>query len=106
MALLSTEISVINEKPTSLSLEIPFYAGSQFNLSHDIALLSSCSSPWGTSLESSSFERSPLERPLVPTSSADWEARKEIIGELYMTQNLILNDVMKIMQSRHKFKAT
>lgn len=48
----------------------------------------------------------PIERPTVPSSSADWEAKKEIIGELYMTQNLILNDVMKIMYSQHKFKAT
>lgn len=46
------------------------------------------------------------ERPLIPTNSADWEAKKEVIKELYMTQNLILNDVMQIMVSEHRFKAT
>ena len=46
------------------------------------------------------------DRPLVPTSSADWEAKKDVIMELYMTQNLILNDVIQIMLSEHKFKAT
>ncbi|KAK5656051.1 hypothetical protein OQA88_5190 [Cercophora sp. LCS_1] len=46
------------------------------------------------------------DRPTVPSSPADWEAKKEIIGSLYMTQNLILNDVMKIMLTEHKFKAT
>jgi len=47
-----------------------------------------------------------LDRPLIPTNSADWEAKKEVIKELYMTQNLILNDVMQIMVSEHRFKAT
>ncbi|KAK1758030.1 hypothetical protein QBC47DRAFT_294217 [Echria macrotheca] len=51
-------------------------------------------------------EHDAKERPIIPTSSADWEAKKDIIGELYMTQNLILNDVMKIMYTQHKFKAT
>jgi len=46
------------------------------------------------------------ERPLVPTCPADWEAKKEIIQELYMTQNLILNEVVEIMLTKHKFKAT
>lgn len=45
-------------------------------------------------------------RALVPTCSADWEAKKSIIKELYMGQNLILNDVVEIMQSVHNFKAT
>jgi hypothetical protein len=47
-----------------------------------------------------------LERPLVPTSAADWEDKKDTIEGLYMTQNLILNDVIEIMLSEHKFKAT
>jgi len=46
------------------------------------------------------------ERPLVPTNAADWEAKKDIIQELYMDKNLILNDVVNIMLSTHNFKAT
>ena len=46
------------------------------------------------------------ERLLVPKCSADWEAKKAIIKELYIDQNLILNDVINIMQSAHHFKAT
>lgn len=46
------------------------------------------------------------ERPLVPTNAADWEAKKDIIQELYMNKNLILNDVVNIMLSTHNFKAT
>ncbi|KAK4227404.1 hypothetical protein QBC38DRAFT_364390 [Podospora fimiseda] len=46
------------------------------------------------------------EKPLVPTSAADWEAKKDIIQQLYMEKNLILNDVMDIMTKDHKFKAT
>ncbi|KAK4124781.1 hypothetical protein N657DRAFT_689193 [Parathielavia appendiculata] len=46
------------------------------------------------------------ERPLVPSSQADWEARKQIIRELYMDQNKILNEVIEVMLTKHKFKAT
>lgn len=46
------------------------------------------------------------ERPLVPTNAADWEAKKDIIQELYMNKNLILNDVVNIMLQTHNFKAT
>ncbi|KAK4102303.1 hypothetical protein N658DRAFT_423852, partial [Parathielavia hyrcaniae] len=46
------------------------------------------------------------ERPLVPSSQADWEARKQMIRELYMNQNMILNEVIEIMLTKHKFKAT
>lgn len=46
------------------------------------------------------------ERPLVPSSAADWEARKHIIKDLYMDKNLILNHVIEIMIARHSFKAT
>jgi hypothetical protein len=45
-------------------------------------------------------------RPMVPTSAADWDAKKEIIRELYMNQNMILNEVIDIMITKHKFKAT
>lgn len=46
------------------------------------------------------------ERPLVPTCPADWEAKKDIIYDLYMNKNFILNDVVEIMLSSHRFKAT
>lgn len=46
------------------------------------------------------------ERPLVPTCPADWEAKKDIIYDLYMNKNFILNDVVEIMLSTHRFKAT
>jgi hypothetical protein len=45
-------------------------------------------------------------RPMVPTSPSDWESRKQIIRELYMEQNMILNEVIEIMISKYKFKAT
>lgn len=48
----------------------------------------------------------PAERPVVPTSSADWEVRKHIIQDLYMDRNLILNEVIDIMLKKHNFKAT
>lgn len=46
------------------------------------------------------------ERPIVPTSATDWESKKHIIRELYMDQNMILNEVIEIMVRRHRFKAT
>ena len=48
----------------------------------------------------------PPERPIVPTNASDWEAKKQIIRELYMDQNMILNEVIDIMISKYKFKAT
>lgn len=45
-------------------------------------------------------------RPLVPTCASDWESRKRIIRELYMDQNMILNEVIEIMIDKYKFKAT
>jgi hypothetical protein len=48
----------------------------------------------------------PLERPMVPTSASDWETKKQIIRELYMEQNMILNEVIDIMITKYKFKAT
>lgn len=46
------------------------------------------------------------QRPMVPTSAGDWESRKKIIRELYMDQNMILNEVIEIMITKYKFKAT
>jgi hypothetical protein len=48
----------------------------------------------------------PTDRPMVPTCAADWEAKKDIIRELYMEKNMVLNEVIAIMQEKHKFKAT
>ena len=45
-------------------------------------------------------------RPMVPTCAGDWESRKLTIGELYMDQNMILNEVIEIMLTKYKFKAT
>ncbi|KAK3342054.1 hypothetical protein B0T25DRAFT_357665 [Lasiosphaeria hispida] len=64
------------------------------------------SEPASQSDNSEDSDHASAERPLVPTSAADWEAKKDVINELYMTRNLILNDVMAIMLSKHKFKAT
>lgn len=46
------------------------------------------------------------EKPVVPTSAADWEAKKDIIQDLYMDKNYILNDVIEMMVKDHRFKAT
>ncbi len=43
---------------------------------------------------------------MVPTCAGDWESRKRTIGELYMDQNMILNEVIEIMLTKYKFKAT
>lgn len=59
-----------------------------------------------SSRETISSVESPPKKPLVPTGQADWESRKNIIRELYMDQNLILNEVMEIMLKKHNFKAT
>ncbi|KAK4186340.1 hypothetical protein QBC35DRAFT_387434 [Podospora australis] len=76
-----------------------------YDETHDVTTASSVDSmdfddvllPAGTEME---------EKPLVPSSSADWEAKKSVIKELYMDQNQILNDVMKTMLETHKFRAT
>ena len=43
---------------------------------------------------------------MVPTGATDWESRKHIIRDLYMDQNMILNEVIEIMIAKYKFKAT
>ena len=48
----------------------------------------------------------PTDRPIVPTCAADWEAKKDVIRELYMEKNMVLNEVIAIMQEKYKFKAT
>ncbi|KAH6628857.1 Clr5 domain-containing protein, partial [Chaetomium tenue] len=61
--------------------------------------------PEGYQVAVSAVGRLP-ERPIVPTSASDWEAKKQIIRELYMDQNMILNEVIDIMILKYKFKAT
>ncbi|KAJ4298345.1 hypothetical protein N0V88_003374 [Collariella sp. IMI 366227] len=43
---------------------------------------------------------------MIPASAADWEEKKEIIRELYMEQNIILNEVINIMVTKYRFRAT
>ncbi len=40
------------------------------------------------------------------TTAAGWESKKAVIKDLYMDQNLNLQDVMKIMEVRYNFNAT
>lgn len=46
------------------------------------------------------------DRPKVPRSADEWESKKPIIRELYITQNIRVQDVAEIMASVYKFKAT
>ncbi|KAL1841736.1 hypothetical protein VTJ49DRAFT_6650 [Mycothermus thermophilus] len=46
------------------------------------------------------------ERPRVPACAADWEAMKDIMRDLYIDQNKILKEVVEIMITQYKFKAT
>jgi hypothetical protein len=39
-------------------------------------------------------------------TSAEWEAKREIIQQLYVDENKPLHEVMKVMESKHLFKAT
>ncbi|KAK0633841.1 Clr5 domain-containing protein [Immersiella caudata] len=89
------------ESASSLSVHLALQASPRSDYSSS---LSPPTSP--SSHDDDVSELTSQDRPLVPTSSADWEAKKGIIMELYMTQNLILNDVIQIMLSEHKFKAT
>lgn len=43
---------------------------------------------------------------MIPRRAEDWEPFKDIIRDLYLTQNVILNDVMIIMDRKHNLKAT
>lgn len=43
---------------------------------------------------------------MVPTSASDWESKKHIIRELYINQDLFLNEVIEIMTTKYNFKAT
>ena len=41
-----------------------------------------------------------------PEGPQDWEARRAVITDLYMAKGLELEDLMKIMEDEHYFKAT
>ncbi|KAL2173907.1 Clr5 domain-containing protein, partial [Thermothelomyces heterothallicus CBS 202.75] len=58
-------------------------------------------------VQDSPFDREPLPgRPMVPVSASDWESKKHIIRELYIDQNMFLNEVIEIMICKYNFKAT
>ncbi|KAK3331391.1 hypothetical protein B0H66DRAFT_469031 [Apodospora peruviana] len=82
------DLAVVSSAPIQLSLPTPSFGEN------------------GASGLSTAISDVSPERPLVPTSAADWESKKAIIQELYMNKNLILNDVVDIMLSTHNFKAT
>ncbi|KAK3940914.1 hypothetical protein QBC46DRAFT_259902 [Diplogelasinospora grovesii] len=42
----------------------------------------------------------------IPRTPDDWEPFKEILTDLYITQNRILRDVIVIMETEHDFRAT
>ncbi len=46
------------------------------------------------------------EPVVIPTSQLDWESRKQVIQDLYLSQNLPLAEVVRKMHSQHRFKAT
>ncbi|KAL2157863.1 hypothetical protein VTH06DRAFT_4916 [Thermothelomyces fergusii] len=53
------------------------------------------------------FDREPQPgRPMIPVSASDWESKKQIIWELYIDQNMFLNEVIEIMITKYNFKAT
>ena len=46
------------------------------------------------------------DRASIPTSTGQWEDVKSIIEELYLKQNIRVQDVSEIMEHVYKFKAT
>ena len=47
-----------------------------------------------------------LQRGRRPEGPQDWEAQRAVITNLYITNGLELDDLMKIMEDDHFFKAT
>ncbi|KAL2017197.1 hypothetical protein VTK56DRAFT_2517 [Thermocarpiscus australiensis] len=45
-------------------------------------------------------------QPVVPRRVEDWEPWKDILHELYITQNRILRDIINIMETKYNLKAT
>lgn len=43
---------------------------------------------------------------IVPRGAEEWDPFKDVIYDLYITQNIILKDVMAIMEKEHNLKAT
>jgi hypothetical protein len=52
-----------------------------------------------------SFHAPPQPQPMHP-DSAQWQASKHLIEDMYVRRNLPLRDVMALMEARHGFKAT
>lgn len=81
-------------------------ASHQNQINHNVAFPTTEQQQQGQPATRSPSHNTLPERPLVPTCPADWEAKKDIIYDLYMNKNFILNDVVEIMLSTHRFKAT
>ena len=47
-----------------------------------------------------------LQRVRRPEGPQDWEAQRVVITDLYVTKGVELEDLMKIMEDEHFFKAT
>jgi hypothetical protein len=55
---------------------------------------------------SSTGPGSPSSALIVPRRAEDWEPWRSVIRDLYITQNVILKDVMAIMEEKHNLRAT
>ena len=47
-----------------------------------------------------------LQHVRRPEGPQDWEAQRAVITDLYIAKDVELDDVMKIMEDEHFFKAT
>ncbi len=47
-----------------------------------------------------------LSQPVVPTSAAEWDAKRDVITLLYSTSNQSLKVVMEALEREHGFKAS
>jgi len=56
--------------------------------------------------ESTTPDSTSSDRAYVPASADDWEAKKNIIEELYFRRNIRVQDVAEIMETAYRFKAT
>jgi hypothetical protein len=45
-------------------------------------------------------------QPIVPRKVEDWEPWKDILHQLYITQNRILRDIIGIMETKYNVRAT
>lgn len=45
-------------------------------------------------------------QPIIPRKNQDWDPWKDVLYELYITQNRILRDIIGIMETKHNLRAT